>query len=196
MAIIIRREKPPKLNNYKKYKKYLRKDFNYKCVYCSIHEGDYGSYHNFVCEHFKPKSKIEFRHLKNIYENLLYSCQTCNRFKANKWPSDTMISKEFFFLNPCDVDFEDHFDLDKKNFQLIPKSNAAEYMIEKIHLNRRQLIVFRESQFLKQEIEKQLSDLHNSANNSVIKGKIEKISENFHKWDEKKYTPLSEEDMK
>ena len=196
MSIIIRKEKPPKFNNYKKYKKYLRKDFSYRCAYCSIHEGENGSHHNFVCEHFKPKSKMEFRHLKNTYENLLYSCQTCNRLKGKTWPSILMITNGFFFLNPCDVDFENYFYLDKTNFQLIPKSDAAKYTMEKIHLNCNQLISYRKAQFLRQKVEKELSDLCIDTKGTVYEVQIYNLCQNFYEWDEQKYIPLNDEDMK
>lgn len=195
MAIIVRKEKPPQFKSYEKYKPYLRKDFNYNCAYCSIHEGEYGSFHNFACEHFKPKSKIEFCNLQNDYDNLLYSCQTCNRLKSNIWPSDALIKNGYFFLNPCEVDYDEHFEINEKNFKLMPKSNAAIYMIEKIHLDRQQLILLRKMRFLKHKINEKFSNLNKLGNNDIMR-KIEELHKTFQDFDEIKYIPLSEKDMK
>ncbi|MEA3293965.1 MAG: HNH endonuclease [Euryarchaeota archaeon] len=195
MAIIVRKENPPKFKSYKRYKPYLRKDFNYSCAYCSIHEGEYGSFHNFACEHFKPKSKIEFRHLKNDYGNLLYSCQTCNRLKSDMWPSDTLTKEGYFFLNPCEFDYDGHFEMNNNNFEIIPKSKAATYMIEKIHLNRQQLIQLRKMRFLEKKIDEKFHNL-SKLSNSDTKRKIENLHKTFQDFNEIKYNPLSEEDMK
>lgn len=198
MTIIIRKENPPKYNNYRKYKKYLRKDFNYNCIYCTIYEWESGSFQNFSCEHFKPKSRIEFRHLKNVYENLYYACNVCNRFKADTWPSEEMIKKGFFFLDPCEVDYDDHFEINENTFELICKSNAAVYMNEKIHLNRKHLIKIRNVRYLQQELKNEMHNLCEISNNSsgLIKNIMAKIIEKYHQLEQMEYVPLSEEDMR
>ena len=44
MTIIVRKENPPLYSDYKKYKKHLRIDFNYCCIYCNIFEKEYGGF--------------------------------------------------------------------------------------------------------------------------------------------------------
>lgn len=76
MAIIVRRENPPQFTDSSKYKRYLRRDFTYRCVYCTIHEREHGGYRSFHVEHFRPKSKFPL--LSTTYTNLMYSCNFCN----------------------------------------------------------------------------------------------------------------------
>jgi len=76
MPRIIRKHHPPYSKDYTKYKPYLRQDFNYRCAYCTIHEGEFGGLRNFVVEHFRPRWK--FSELECEYTNLYYACRIYN----------------------------------------------------------------------------------------------------------------------
>jgi uncharacterized protein (TIGR02646 family) len=205
MGIIVRTKNVPKYNYYRKYKKYLREDFENKCVYCKIHEGENGSFHNFACDHFRPKSIIEFRYLKNSYENLMYSCLDCNRKKGKNWPNEELIKKGYQFIDPCEKDYNDYFDIDPSTFHIIPKANitekmrnAVEYMKEKIKLNRNQLIILRKMHFLEENIEKNFEEVDFAIEEGkveIIKGRFNKAKKNYFILKEKRFKPLRDEDM-
>ena len=55
MPKLSRRQIVPLLSAYQAYKQFLREDFQYRCVYCSIHENEYGGPRNVTVEHFRPK---------------------------------------------------------------------------------------------------------------------------------------------
>ncbi len=92
--------------NDSKCKMYLRNDFNRKCAYCLIREGDLGSPDNFEKDHFFPQKgqagvgKVHSKYDGEVfnvdnYYNLYYSCKRCNGSggKSNTW-SPTL-------LDPC-----------------------------------------------------------------------------------------------
>ena len=80
--------------NDSRCKKFLSKDFNRKCAYCKIREGDLAGPESFEKDHFFPIAKGG----KDDYENLYYSCVSCNG-KAGK--SDTWSQT---LLDPCKDD--------------------------------------------------------------------------------------------
>lgn len=132
MAIRVRRANVPALKSYQGYKRYLREDFAYGCVYCGVHENEAGGPRYFSVEHFRPKSL--YRQLTTDYRNLLYACGICNSFKSNDWPSDDPLRDGKGYLDPCDHDYDKHFALDDDFF--VAQTPVAEYMINRMHLNR------------------------------------------------------------
>lgn len=160
------------LLNYfdKDCKKYLRRDFLHTCGYCCIREGDMGGAVNFQKDHFKPTSKGGL----NSYDNLNYSCSTCNG-KAGKsdYFSDTL-------LNPRKDDiWRDHIECDE-HFVAIPKSFQGKEFINALGLNRRSYIKRRKTiaqsrEQLKMQIQV-LNELRVNAN-PTISSEIDKIIE-------------------
>lgn len=140
MALLHRRQPAPQHNDYRHYKAYLREDFDYCCVYCTVHENEWGGPRHFHVEHFRPKSR--FPDLITGYENLLYACDVCNIFKGDDWPSDEPFNDGVGYLDPCEHDYDEHFALVDDN-QLQGVTPVAVYMIERLHLNRRQLQILR-----------------------------------------------------
>ena len=143
MPKLSRQNSVPQFSDYKKYKPYLREDFHYRCVYCSIHENEYGGPRGFTVEHFRPK-KI-FADLINDYANLLYGCEICNPFKRKDWPSDNPLIDGVGYIDPCEHDYDDHFRVN--GFEIEGLTQVARYMIERLHLNRRQLIKLKKKRF-------------------------------------------------
>lgn len=137
MPLIIRRQTPGTLGSYPLYKKYLRLDFCHTCVYCSVHECEFGGLQNFGVEHYRPKG--QFPKLLLEYSNLLYSCNTCNRFKLNDWPSEYPVADGKGYLNPCEHDFEEHFKLDTTG-KIAGLTGVGKYMVERMHINRRFMV--------------------------------------------------------
>jgi hypothetical protein len=133
MSAVVRRLRPPGLRNYKKYKYYLRIDFQCRCAYCGVHEANFGTYWNFTVDHFRPRSK--FPSLDCHYPNLYYACNPCNAFKRDQWPSARQRGSGSRFFDPCVDDFGDHF-AQLSDGSLSGRTEAGAYTISSIRLNR------------------------------------------------------------
>jgi hypothetical protein len=101
--MIFMRCKPPrKYGDYKKYRPYLRTDFQHRCAYCLRHEGHNGGEANFVIDHYWPKDGRHGRpDLECEYTNLYYACSECNQNKWDNWPDDVLLDQGYRFLDPC-----------------------------------------------------------------------------------------------
>ena len=77
-----------------------------KCCYCeqSIPGSGLGTH----VEHFKPQTT--YPNLRNVWENLLLACATCNGKKSDEFPLTG--NEEQLLLNPSDpnIDPEEHID--------------------------------------------------------------------------------------
>jgi uncharacterized protein (TIGR02646 family) len=142
MPRVVRKQRPPALTDYKKYKPYLRIDFDRRCAYCHIPELRYGTPGNYAVDHFRPKSRVEFRNLICRYSNLFYTCRDCNLYKGPTWPSRAERSRGLRFLDPCAVDLATQWTICGDG-ALTPKNAAAQYMIEQLRLNRQDLCDWR-----------------------------------------------------
>src|SRR5207247_1861052 len=70
---------------YQAFKPWLRDEFKFKCVFCLVRETWYPNGDAaFSVEHLKPQH-IDKRGILD-YENLYYSCLTCNSVKRAVWP--------------------------------------------------------------------------------------------------------------
>ncbi len=157
MPKLSRRQSVPQFKNYTQYKKYLREDFQYQCVYCSTHENEYGGPRGFTVEHFCPKSR--FVDLEYDYQNLLYGCNVCNPFKGNDWPSDDPLTDGIGYLDPCEHDYDKHFRV--SSFEIEGLTPVAVYMIERLHLNRHQLIKLRKRRFKEEKTHSETIEAYN-----------------------------------
>ncbi|MCW9046273.1 MAG: HNH endonuclease [Alphaproteobacteria bacterium] len=129
-------------NKHTGYKNDLQIDFNGRCGYCDGPDALLGGKASFQIDHFAPLDKFE--NLKLVYENLVYSCQICNRGKSNKWPSDNpnvSIENNEGFLHPCLDDFEEHIARCEIG-AIVPKSEVGRYIHQtmKLYLKRHQII--------------------------------------------------------
>ncbi|MFD0932230.1 HNH endonuclease [Psychroflexus salinarum] len=128
------------VNHYRDYKPVLREEANKKCVYCAIDENPCGGYDHFHVEHFRPKSLKSFQNLLKDFENLFYACAICNRFKSNDWPNDPVKDHSVVsYADPNETDYNELFNI-HENGKICGNFVASKYMIEKINLNRPQLI--------------------------------------------------------
>jgi hypothetical protein len=122
-------------------KMHLRAEGGQRCVYCSINESIMGGYQFFWVEHHKPQSVDSS--LENDLNNLFYSCQICNRFKSNDWPNEPDTAFALCcYPNPTAVDYKTLFDVGG-NGRLSGVYTASKYLVERIYLNRPQLIMER-----------------------------------------------------
>jgi uncharacterized protein (TIGR02646 family) len=135
-----RQEKPPAKKKYQHYKPELRRDFQYRCAYCLIHEAHYGGLRNYHVDHFRPKGKKKFKHLALVYTNLYYACGLCNTFKGRHWPTVKEEQAGYGYVDPCQEDpYEDHIKVDEKDGSARTLTRAGAYMVAHLRLDREQL---------------------------------------------------------
>lgn len=152
------------LKNYKKYqsyKKYLRLDFGQRCGYTNCSDSWFGGSKSFHIDHLKPKSL--YPHLETDYSNLVYSCSYVNEKKANH---------DGPFLDPCNVDYNDHFFRDEEgNICANPESASAKYMCNILCLNlRRYGLIWQLEQLniLKKELKDVITKKYKTDSNEEI----------------------------
>lgn len=79
---VARRHGPIGYANYESYRPWLRDEFCFRCVFCLIREQWGRTCGEFELDHFVPQSQDPHRAAE--YENLLYSCTSCNVSKGNQ----------------------------------------------------------------------------------------------------------------
>jgi hypothetical protein len=138
---------------YTDWKEQIAKECFHQCVYCTIHENQWGGIDHYHIDHFRPKSIARFAKLENDILNLFYACPVCNRFKSNDWPADPDLNV-ISYPDPSKTDYNAIFDFDASNFVLVGKHVSSNYLIERLYLNRPQLVYERkEEAFKKKETE-------------------------------------------
>lgn len=107
---IIRRSTPKvKHTKYQNYRDNIREDFHEMCGYCGKIEKI--TSRGFEIDHFVPQNIDVSK--KSEYNNLVYSCFTCNRKKGSKWPtknSDLMHDGKVGILDPAIKEFDQHIE--------------------------------------------------------------------------------------
>lgn len=135
----------PIYKDYRKYKPYLRKYFNHRCVYCEIREPEFGGMRNFCVEHYRSKSK--FPQLKTAIENLLYACSYCNSFKGNYWPNLIQVLLNEIILNPRTDDINHHIETSKPEWY--GKTYRGKWNISRLQLSSIRMINIRKDYIAK-----------------------------------------------
>lgn len=133
---LLRRKAYSKFRRYKKYKREIREDCQGRCVYCDAHENELGGIEFMTLDHFRPQDP--YPHLANDPRNLLWSCQTCNRFKGNAWPAvgtNNTIVPSGGFVDPFGEDMHDYYDV-AADGALVSLKHPADFMIRVMKLNR------------------------------------------------------------
>jgi hypothetical protein len=160
-AIIIRSDVIPK-KDYHAYRDFLRLDFYYACAYCSITEIEATGI-SFQIDHYYP---IEvFPQLASNYDNLMWSCQICNRYKSNYYPDEEDLRIGYVIIRIDKCDPRGHLEADADGVMIKAKTKTGEFNIQWLDLNRRQLRRLR-------EYRRRLSD----ARNYIIFGVHELVS--------------------
>lgn len=141
----------PTSGTYKDWKEPLAIEGKYQCVYCTIKSRSFGGIRNFHVEHYKPKSSDKFPELINDFSNLFFACSICNGFKSNDWPNEPNDDFDIdCYPNPSKIDYSILFSINT-NFELESKYVTGRYIIEKLFLNRDQLILERKEYSLKKK---------------------------------------------
>lgn len=153
------RSAQPRTGTYQTWKPLLATEGRNQCVYCAIHESSFGGERNFHVEHYKPKSKNQFKSLKNVFSNLFYACAICNTFKGDAWPATINAdASKVGFLDPSLVDYSDFFQVNHSTGLISSTYPAGTYMIFQIYLNRPQLILERRLAMLHEELDQIVAD--------------------------------------
>lgn len=128
----------------------VRQRANFQCEYCHVTEIDCGGV--LTVDHFIPISKGG----TDAPSNLIYACPRCNLYKHNYYP---LKINDLSVFNPRVEVYQEHFML-LENGTLHPLSITADFSIKLLRLNRVPLIAYREAKKKQEELQKQLTQLH------------------------------------
>jgi HNH endonuclease len=110
----------------------LRKRFGYRCGYCGVRERDAGA--ELTLDHYHPSSKGGI----DEAENRVYCCHACNEFKADFWEPESLLR----ILHPLRDDLPSHM-VENDDGTLRALSETGRFHIDRLHLNRSQLVEHR-----------------------------------------------------
>lgn len=148
-------------SSYHDWKEHLLTEGKYQCVYCAININSFGGIRNFHVEHYKPKAKDKFPELINEYSNLFVACSICNCFKSDDWPNEpSTLLDNHAFPDPSKIDYSSFLE-HNSNAVVESKNITGKYIIQKLFLNRPQLILERRSYYLNEELKRESEKLKN-----------------------------------
>lgn len=153
--------RPTSGSTYHDWKEHLLTEGNNQCVYCAININSFGGIRNFHVEHYKPKAKDKFPELINEYSNLFVACSICNCFKSDDWPDEpSTLLNNHAFPDPSKIDYCNF--LEHNNHAVVESNHVTgRYIIQKLFLNRPQLILERRSYYLNEELKRESEKLKN-----------------------------------
>lgn len=131
----------PQRGKYSDWKDILADEGFNQCVYCTIHEGSFGR-RNYHVEHYKPKGLTQFKQLENDFLNLFFACCICNCFKGEFWAEPIDDHSVSAFPDPSKVNYSELVEIQNDAY-LIGKNIAGKFVVEKLFLNRPQLLLER-----------------------------------------------------
>jgi HNH endonuclease len=117
----------------------LRKQFQFRCGYCGVRERDAGA--ELTVDHFQPRSQ------GGLHEpdNWVYCCHACNEFEGDYWQPDSQRR----ILHPLrDALAANLVEEDDGTLRAMTETGA--FHIERLHLNRRQLVAYRRERRLRE----------------------------------------------
>ncbi len=116
-----RKHGPQGYQSVAEYRDWLRDEFAFRCVYCLEREQWGIRLGHFHIEHFVPIADQPERRLN--YDNLLYSCQSCNLLKGPRTVSD-----------PLKV-FTHETVMVRRNGRIVGRTKDAKLLIDELQLN-------------------------------------------------------------
>ncbi len=111
----------------------VRTRADFVCEFCRVTETDTGG--ELTVDHFQPKTKGGTDDL----ENLLYCCVRCNQYKADYWPSQPTA---LMLWNPRQEPMAIHL-LTLADGTLYPITSVGTFTLQRLRLNRVQLVAYR-----------------------------------------------------
>lgn len=163
--ILKNKKTQPTTGEYNDWKQQIANECFNQCVYCSIHEQQFGGIDHYHIDHYRPKSRAEFEALKNDILNLFYSCPICNRFKHDDWPGEPTSLDIVCYPDPSATDYATLFDLNPGTYLISGRYTASTYLIERLYLNRPQLVYERREMVLKERESALTSEITSLAQN-------------------------------
>lgn len=130
-----------KVTRYAEYREHLRVDFWFSCAYCSLSETESQAI-RFEIDHYHPQC-APFPGL-HAYDNLMWSCEVCNRLKSDCWECDEDQAAGYRFVRPDVDDPNEHFSLLEDRKRIEATSKPGEYTFEILNLNRKVLMDIRD----------------------------------------------------
>jgi hypothetical protein len=91
----------------------------------------------FECEHITPRSAGG----RTVFENICFSCPTCNRYKADRTVAkDPATHEEIALFHPHRDRWKDHFEWTEDGTEIAGLSGTGRATIDALRMNRDQLI--------------------------------------------------------
>lgn len=128
----------------------VRRAFDYRCAYCGVSEDEAGC--ELEIDHFRPRVYGGSDRLSN----LVYCCAACNRFKGDFWPAHNPLKTELRLLHPKRDDLALHLK-ERKDGYLQSLTATGAFHLERLQLNRVQLIAVRLHRKKNARLEKELN---------------------------------------
>ena len=113
----------------------LRVRYDFRCGYCGIREIDAGA--ELTIDHFQPRSQGG----TDTPDNLVYCCHACNEFKSDYWQP----ASPRRILHPLRDNAAEHITLTDEDM-LLPLTATGAFHIQRLRLNRRELVLHRREQ--------------------------------------------------
>ncbi len=126
----------------------IREAYRRRCGYCGVSEVWVGG--ELEIDHFRPRR----RGGADSLDNLVYACTTCNRFKSDYWPPADA-PESLRLLHPGQDDLAAHL-LESANGRLVGLTPRACFHIDRLRLNRPQLIDLRQLRLTEQSLQKEI----------------------------------------
>lgn len=112
----------------------IRQRYAYSCGYCGVRESDVGA--TLTVDHHHPTVHGG----TNDDENLVYCCHRCNEHKGTYWHEVQI--PHIRLLHPLEDNLTLHF-REQQNNQLIGETPEGTFYIQRLRLNRPQLVEHR-----------------------------------------------------
>jgi 5-methylcytosine-specific restriction endonuclease McrA len=110
----------------------LRRRFRFRCGYCGVAEAEVGA--ELTLDHFQPRS----RGGADEPDNWVYCCHPCNEFKGDFWHDEPAQR----LLHPLRDNAALHM-VEDNSGTLRPLTPRGAAHIDRLHLNRPQLVAYR-----------------------------------------------------
>lgn len=161
---------------YSDWKPQISVEGFHQCVYCTISEASFGGIRNFHIEHYKPKGLDKFKSLENDYSNLYYACAICNSFKSDDWPRDPDYNFNVScYPEPSKIDYSILFIVNEENGLIVGKHNTGVYLVNKLYLNRPQLLIDRKENYAEIKYQNVISNVNEQKD--LLFTMIEKVNQ-------------------
>lgn len=142
----------PATGSWHDWKQLIADDCEARCIYCAIAEAGFGGIRNFHIEHFRPK--VRFPQFENDIRNLYLACAVCNVLKCDDWPAEPVADHSLpSYPDPSLVDYNTIFEVLPATHEVSSPTVAGTYVIERMALNRAQLIIERRRSAVQAQID-------------------------------------------